>query len=452
MQRAHQSIPATASDQRGFIFGLAAIAFAAVLVREYFVLVAVPEAPIRGDITHYVNYAWNLLHHGVFSRAAPGPDTPLPDAMRGPGYPLLLALCMWLGSTEDGSWYPLALQLNVVLGAGTCVLLALLVRRWLGTAGGLGSAAAFAFWPHHIAATGALLVEVAFGFFLVSALLFAARYAATPGKTWAIAAGLSLGYAFLINPVILLFVPLGALLLLRSAKPSGCAWLLLASIALIGPWMLRDHLLPAGQHGQSRAAMNFVQGSWPTYHKAWAFQHRDEIAAAIMDEIQREIDLLSDQPRAGLAAIGSRIAEEPGYYARWYLLDKPWLLWDWDIRLGIGDVHYHRHVEPSPLETHFLLRTLKQAYKSANPLLFALACLAAIAAAAQAGRRQPNASVLVGALIGLLFIYITAIHCVFQAEPRYATAYRWLQVALACAAVMQVAQWASWRQRDSGTL
>ena len=89
-------IPTTQRDvdaraRRRFLLALSLLTLVAWLLREYFVLATVVEAPIRGDVRAYVAYAWNLLHHGVFSMASPSQAMPTPDGFRGPGYPLVLA-------------------------------------------------------------------------------------------------------------------------------------------------------------------------------------------------------------------------------------------------------------------------------------------------------------------------------------------------------------------------
>jgi hypothetical protein len=102
------SIPPAAGDERlsprlFWILGLAVVALAWML-REQFILVGRVDMPSRGDIVQYVSYAWNLVHHGEFSSADPGPLPPAADAFRGPGYPLFLAAFL-ASAPDDASWY-----------------------------------------------------------------------------------------------------------------------------------------------------------------------------------------------------------------------------------------------------------------------------------------------------------------------------------------------------------
>src|SRR6478609_7903019 len=97
-------------------------------LREMYLFGAIVAQPISGDSLEYWRYAWNLVHHGVFSVHPPSPQAPLPDAWRGPGFPALLALC--LGQGEDGALQR-AQQLLVLMGTALVPLTIALGRAWL---------------------------------------------------------------------------------------------------------------------------------------------------------------------------------------------------------------------------------------------------------------------------------------------------------------------------------
>lgn len=396
------------------------------LVREYFVLATVVEAPLRGDVREYVAYAWNLLDHGTFSRIWPGDGTPVPDAYRGPGYPLFLMLCMAVGGQPDG-WYWLALHLQAVLGALTVTMTVLLARHWIPAGWAFFAGVLAALWPHHIAATGALLSEVVFGFALMLALLLTAETIRRGRIGWAAAAGAAYVYAALVSMVSLLFPLFAAWVLWRSAARKPALALLIVALLGAGLWSLRNATIPATPATPGRAAINLVQGSWPLYHRAYVFSRNDHQAAReIMGAIDRETRLLASDPAAGFASIRQRLASDPAWYARWYLLQKPFLLWDWDIRIGMGDVYFHRQ-SGSPLETHPLLNATKRLFKVLNPAIFALsalACVVLLLGWMRDKHRLPPAAVVVAGFC----VYVTAVHVVFQAEPRYSIPYRPMQL------------------------
>src|SRR5688572_23486241 len=115
------------------------------------------------------------------------------------------------------------------------------------------------------------------------------------------------------------------------------------------------------------------------------------------------------------------MSPQPGSYLRWYLLQKPYLLWDWDIRIGIGDIYFHR-VRNSPFEDNVLLHAVKQGMKALNPLLSLLALIGALLVLRD-HHRNPHARPSIAAmLVAACAVYLTAVHMGFQAEPRYATA------------------------------
>jgi 4-amino-4-deoxy-L-arabinose transferase-like glycosyltransferase len=429
--------------RRNFLFLVVMIGMLALLLREYFVLVAQVDAPIRGDIREYVAYAWNLLHHHTFSATPPGSAVVVPDAYRGPGYPLFLAVTMLAGEAGN-RWYFVALHAQALLGAATVLMGIALGRHWLSRGWSLIAGVLMALWPHHIAATGALLSEVVFGFALMLALLSTAEAARRRSTGWAIAAGVAFGLAWLVNPLILLFPPLVAIAFWRVGIGRQAACMLAIALLFAGAWAGRNATLPPQPDVPGRATTNFVQGSWPLFLRALNDAGRtgpdaSPIPRRIVQAVDEETRLVARDPRAGLHSIADRMALDPAYYARWYAFEKPWLLWDWDIRVGTGDVYYHE-VKHSPLETHPLLHAIKTTLHALNPAIFLLSMLATVGFIV-IGLRRPASAELAPLLVALFIAYVTLVHTIFQAEPRYAIPYRPMQLLLAVAAVAAVIDW-----------
>ena len=423
-----------------FAFWVGTIVLLAFLVREYFVLATIVDIPIRGDIREYVIYALNLYRHGVFSIATPETGIPAPDAYRSPGYPWLLALCMLLRPQGDG-WYPLALQVQVILGTGTVWLTPLLARRWLSPGWAIATGLLLALWPHHVAATGALLSEVAFGFMLMAAMYCLARAMDSRRFAYLVLAAIAFGYAWLVNPLVALFPPVIAFLVWREMGSRAALWFAGIFLAPIFAFGMRNALLDdsaAANHRPGRAAINFVQGSWPEYHWAWQMQRfKDPASIAVMQQIGRETTDLTEHPAVGLAEIGKRLYTAPGHYATWYLWQKPWLLWSWEIQLGPGDV-YVLEVRNSPLETHPLLRWSSATLRFLNPMLSVLA-MGGMAALLAGGLRHKTWAPPAASATAMIALYLTAVHTVFQAEPRYANAYRGIEILLIVTALKLLA-------------
>lgn len=108
---------------------------------------------------------------------------------------------------------------------------------------------------------------------------------------------------------------------------------------------------------------------------------------------------------------------------------------------------HHRpfhQVSHSPLETNPILRTTTSLLRRFNPALFALSALASIWLLAGWARKHawaPAAPVLVAAFC----VYVTLVHVVFQAEPRYSIPYRPMQVLMLATAL--AAAWGTVRHR-----
>ena len=151
---------------------------------------------------------------------------------------------------------------------------------------------------------------------------------------------------------------------------------------------------------------------------------------------------MTRNPRTGLEQVSARMAEDPGYYARWYLLRKPWLLWDWNIRIGWGDVYFQR-VRHSPLDVNPPLRWIKLGLHWLNPVIFALAVWAAIMTFWRHFKRPlvESSGATATLLVALFCVYVTVIHTVFQAEPRYSIPYRPFELLLTCTALAAILAW-----------
>lgn len=416
-----------ALQRRRALFSYLGLAVFALLLREYVLLVTEIGVPVKGDVRDYIAYTQNLLAHGIFSMSTP----PVPDDFRSPGYPIYLALCSLLAG--DG-WYAAALHGQAILGAATAVLTMAICRRWMRLLPSLAAGVLVAVWPHHVVATVSLLSEVLFGFLLALGLWTSLPALRKGHGLVAAAAGAVFGLAALVNPVatLLPLLPVGALLMLRHR--SAAAVLLSVAFALTAGWMLRNAMVVPNSDAPGRVSINFIQGTWPQYHAAAATAHADANSRAIMQAIDAEYALLHNDTAAGLRSVAARIGNDPAYYAQWYFLTKPYLLWEWNIRAGIGDIYFHAPLN-APFETHPALRVIKATLRILNPLLFVFAGLYAAVCFAT-GRHRRTHETLAPWIIAGSFLYFTAVHWVLQAEPRYAIPYRFIELALVIACLV----------------
>src|SRR5207342_1749648 len=358
-------------------------------------------SPFQGDASAYMLYVRHMLEDGVFGMYG------TPDAFRGPGYPVFIAA--FVKSVGPIGWYHPIQHAQALLGTATVALTILLAREWLSRGWALAAGAVMAFQPHHIVASAFLLSEVLFGFLVLLGLLLTALALRKRSLPLAALAGAVYGLCYLVNPVIALFPFLLAVVFWRRGMGRAGGVLLLVSLLAVGGWSVRNRVSHA--HGDDRAAINFVQGSWPLYHNAANNHSLYPAAQRYYDGINAEIELIRRNPKAGVARVLTRLRSEPTTYAQWYV-GKVYLLWDWDIRIGSGGL-YTQSVDKSPLERNPTLRAAVSAQRWINPLLFVLA-----AAFALAIRRGP-------ALVPALFVlYVTAVYTILQAEPRYSIPFR----------------------------
>jgi len=445
--------PSERRERVQFIAVAVFVVFLALAVRTVYVFSAKVEYPIRGDVNQYVLYAWNLTHRDVFSTSLPDADVALPDSYRGPGYPSMLALTMALAGHSDlplragpngqlvlgygtDTWMRYALYAQVLLGAGTVLLTLLLARLWLSRGLALGVGLTVALWPHLITFTGVLLSETLFTFSVALSLLLLCVAEQRRNARLMAFAGLSFGMAYLVNPVIAIF-PLiaAAVFCIRSPRRMGVVLLLTFLVAPIG-WALRNTQIENSESTTKRAAENFVIGSWPQFYAAYNSRFDNEISAHILAAEQLEQSAFLNNYTQGFAEMSARMSLDPGYYLTWYLLKKPYLFWDWAIRIGAGDI-YFLETANSPLDRYPILQAIGNTARLLNPVLFALA-LVAIMLVLGTGLRDIDARPPLPVMPALLFVYVTAIHVLLQAEPRYSIPFRTVEILLAFCAVAQI--------------
>lgn len=406
------------SHQRFFLLGTGLV-FIAFALREWFVLASVLPFPTQGDVSGYLRYAIHMATQGVFSEAEAGQPV-LPDAFRGPGYPLFLLGILKL--TGPQNWYWGVYQAQAIIGACNVAIVIALARQWAGPITAMSAGLLLAVWPHNIAATNAMLVEVVFGCCMTLSILLSTLAISRSSSRLGVAAGIALGLSYLVNPVTALFpVALLAVCRTKAKLRLGLLILVIATIPVLA-WSVRNNYV--GATANTRAWQNLEQGSWPELYFALRFSQADPRALQIRDQIDTETGiLLRDHPK-GLKMMSRRLAEHPLDTLRWYALQKPYLLWDWSIQAGAGGP-YTLDVKNSPLDRG-LLASWKSLARLLNPALFVFAVGFALLHFLRSSTIAPSA---------LFFLYITAVHDVFQAEPRYAIAYRPIEIVLAMGGV-----------------
>lgn len=426
-----QACPAGSRERWLWRLVLVLITALSLALRLYYVTHAQVLQPVddqqhvRADGVEFYAYARNLVQHHTFSMAPEGTHPLVGDSFRDPGYPAFLAGWMLAFGSWD-SWYAAVLLSQAVLSALTVLLALIAARRWMPLPWLTGAGVLMAVWPHSVAMNSFILSETLVGFLAIGGLAWVSRGIENGRPGTATTGSATLALAGLTNAVLLPFAPLAALCARWRGDINTRTTLSLLAAALLLPtaWAVRNMSLPPGQTSTGRALINLDQGSWPRYHEAYqAASKGDPAARKYLDASNEEIRLLQSNVGGGLHQIAQRLGTTPWQSARWYLA-KPALLWDWDIRMGQGDIYVYP-TRSSPFITNAPFRAVWAICHAINPWLF-IAMMAACLWAMVRYRRVPASL----ALSVLLVLQITAVHSVLQAEPRYSEPYRALEILL----------------------
>jgi hypothetical protein len=378
--------------------------------------------PIRADAGDYFMYAYNLYHHGIYSRDHRGLSEEikttdiLPDAVRSPGYPLFMALFM--GDQPVPIILAKVLFSQVLISTLTVALAYLMYRRFLNFFCATSAALMTALSPHLIVVNIYLITETLFCFFLVIAAGWVNVTSSRPSwKTAAVLGGL-LAAGSQIRPILQYF-PLLLALDIYAAAPNrggakGAVALLLGFLLLVAPWFVRN-LATLQQLSDDTLKVAFLHHgiytdfmydyNRETYGYPYQFDPRSS-------EIGRSTATVA-------AEIAERFRQAPAENAVWYFLKKPVAFWSWDIVQGQGDIFIYA-VERSPYFDRPLFAWSHRLMKLLHFPLISLGMLGCVLVWLPAATRRIGSEALpVLRFISLLLIYFTALHVVGAPFPRY---------------------------------
>jgi 4-amino-4-deoxy-L-arabinose transferase-like glycosyltransferase len=373
--------------------------------------------PIRADARNYCNYAQNLINHGIFSKDTS--KNPTPDCFWSPGYPAFLAANIYLFGMKH--FYPATQFAQALLGAlvaGMVFVIGLFfLPRWASTLAGLLTACS----PHLISLGGYLLTETLFAFTLISFLLLYIIAIRTEKSLYFGASGAVAGFSYLVNPVIF-FAPLilAGLFFIRnihhrpSSIPGRKRLIMFFLLAFMTPWILwtaRCYLnVPVtSDSATSRALDNLIIGAHHDFYEIWRANPRDPTNPAELD--QRRV---KGSWSRFLSILGRRILDNPWHYMKWYLYEKPKLLWNWDILVGQGDVYVYPVIRPW-FQTSLFASGIHSVMKSVHWWLLFLAFLGGLSLH-RFWRSQQGEAIMV---LYVVTVYISAVYVILQSEARY---------------------------------
>ena len=398
----------------------------AMFMRMEYIQTTVIPRPIVADARQYVLYGHNLCYHGTFSKELASGE-PRPDAFRSPGYPLLIALGFVLGGKQG--FYPVLLVFQAMLGA-LMVPLTFLLGRWILSSACWAMLAAFlvAISPHLIAMTGYLLTETLFSFVLLSALVCFSFALKTNRPFHFGLAGFCWGFAYLTNETALLLPFLFFVILFchgfQSRHKDG-KWkktlrgmsvcIIVFSLFPIA-WALRSrHLPPDAPKGGSRAIATMTHGTYIGFtHKDPGFKYfpyrEDPMQPAFSSSLKNFVTIF-----------GERFRQRPLRYLSWYVLEKPFYLWSWNILQGQGDVYVYP-VKTSWYQTSVIANATRIAMKISHPLIltFALVGILLFFVTPMCSDERTGAFTHRSIFpVIIITVYYTLLYMVFASWPRY---------------------------------
>lgn len=360
--------------------------------------------PIRADAGDYFMYAYNLFHHGIYSRDHRGLAGEaekvylLPDAVRTPGYPLFLTLFM--GDQPVPGILAQVLFSQVLISTLTVALANVMYRRFLNLPWAPTAALLTALSPHLIVVNSYLLTETLFCFFLVAAGGWV-RLMSSPAS-WKTAGILCmlLATASLIRPSLQYF-PLLLLLSIYASAPNRegakrATTLLLGFLLFIAPWFVRN-LTTLHQLSDDTLKVAFLHhGLYPDF----MYNHQKETYGYPYQFDSRSAEI-GNSTETVLAEIVERFRKAPSEHAIWFFIKKPVAFWS---------PYYD---DPLFVWSHRLMKLLHFPLMGLGMLGCVLVWLPA------ATRKIRPEAMPVLRFISLLLIYFTALHVVGSPFPRY---------------------------------
>ncbi len=326
---------------RSLLLGLAVIMLLGGYLRVEAAMKTVVPYPIRADALNYFSYAYNLRHHGVYSRTPTfgnaAPDVaPQPDALVTPGYPAMLL--PFADAAPTGKMIMNIVLLQALLGSLMIPLVFGISRKFLPGAWPLLPAFLTAISPQLINAGVYVLSETLFSFLLLGAIAcMVAQFARPDKKLLPVLGGLLVGFAALTRPTLQYFLPMLFVLVLpllrrRDAYRQG-TWMTIGFLLVMTPWIARNLMTLGVASDPTLTIRTLVHGHYP-----WMmFDGRPE-TLGYPYRFDPHIAELTVSVGAAIEGIWTRFLANPIEYATWYLFGKPVAFFSWGDAAANGGI------------------------------------------------------------------------------------------------------------------
>ncbi len=413
---------------RWLLIALLLIIFSiALLIRIQYINTTIIPNPIVADARQYVIYGHNFIVHGIYSKE--DTDNPAPDSFRSPGYPMFIALAFLFGG--DHGYYPIVIMAQVLLSSLLVLLTYYLGILYLRTYYAILAATLVALNPHLISISSYILTETFFSFFLLASTICFIIALQKERTLFFLFAALLFGYTYLINETVL-FIPFlfVAISFLSIKVTLNQFWenrllhkltLFILIFALFpAGWTIRNHisLSPDAPSGASRFILTLSHGAYPDFiyknPQYKYFPYRE-------DPMQPEFGSSFQSFRKML---WDRFKEKPLRYIRWYVLEKPYYLWSWNILQGQGDIYVYPVTTSLYLSKHSA-NLSREIIKHLHPVFMILALIGVILMFI-VGRKEKGEEDTIDIFVFpfIICLYYTAIYTISAPWPRYSVPLR----------------------------
>lgn len=399
-------------------FVVALIVAAGLFVRILYVNNTIIDTPIVRDAAQYVAYAHNLAFNGVYSQSPPG-NNPRPDSYRSPGYPMMIAVVLRIAGIK-GFYGPL-LYLQCILGGLVVLLIFVLSRNVLPPNWSLAATGLTVLSPHLISMSSYILTETLVSFLLLCALVAYVKALETQSRLLFVSAAVFFGLCYLANEIALL-IPLVlsvvSLSFIKDPKTGKKALnlmiFLLVFVMFPAAWNVRNAInVPSdGKSNFHRALSAAAQGSYPKYvykdPRFVGFPYReDPYFPEMLASVSRFAEIVLD-----------RAKERPGRYVSWYVIEKPYYLWSWNIVQG-QDIYIYS-VRTSLFHVSPVADLIKKIFRITHPAIVILMAMAIFLAATRLirGDSRIHRDIVIYSTTAII-VYWTVAHALLLSLPRY---------------------------------
>ncbi|MBF0422773.1 MAG: hypothetical protein HQL73_07255 [Magnetococcales bacterium] len=373
--------------------------------------------PLGPDAWQYFNYAYNLLHHGTFSKdpSVRTGASPIPDAFRTPGYPLFLV--PFLSQVTDPSWITRVEVVQAWLGTVSLGLVFILARTFLPWVLAGVATLLSAITPHLITMNHYILSESLFAFLLLVTLTFMVL-SATRWWGW-LGVGMLLCATGMVRPVAFYWLlPTALLLWFRRSLPGrkrATLALIIGFFVVMIPWMVRNKITLGVWSDDTFVNQAIAFGIYPDFT-----YNQDPNTFAYPYRFDPRVEEIIASRAAVMRELWDKLTHDTVRYLQWYFVSKPIWFWSWGIIQGQGDAFIYQVTE-SPYYDRPWFRGTHHFMLAIHGMMVVLAGLGSIMIWLPS-RWRPDMdehALFMARMLSLLLFFMTAAHMAVPPYPRY---------------------------------